>query len=130
VTEVITFPDVEFHAIQYLTPYLSGVLVDNTVPKPRPKKLVRVLRTGGPRLTLVTEEAQITYDCWAPKVEEAQDLAQMVRGLLWVMPDRYTTATTYRVHDLGGPTNQPDPDTGLPRYTGTVLILTRGVAVA
>jgi hypothetical protein len=130
VTELITFPDVESAAIDYLIGVLDTVgdtaWVGNFIPKPRPTRMVKVIRTGGPRLSLVLEQAQITYECWDELAQDAHDLAQMVRGLLWVMPDRYTTVTTYKVVDLGGPANLPDPDTALPRYTGTVLITTRG----
>jgi hypothetical protein len=132
-TEVLVFPDVEAAVIDYLKTQLAAftttAVVVNMIPKPRPHRMVKVNRTGGVRLDLVREQAQITYECWDTKPETAHDLAQVVRGLLWAMPDRYQAVVTYKVTDLGGPSDLPDPDTALPRYTGTVLITTRGNAL-
>lgn len=134
VTEIITFPDLEAAVVDYLTGELAAfgddATVDNTVPNPRPARLVRVNRTGGARTGLVLEDAQLTVDCWDVRADLAHDLAQLVRGLLAAMPGRYPQTVTYRVHELGGPNNQPDPDTASPRYTLTVLITTRGTAIA
>lgn len=133
-TEVILFPDLEAAVIDYLTGELAAfdadATVDNTVPDPRPTRLVRVLRTGGARTGVVLEDAQLTIDCWDVLVEDAHDLAQLCRGLMTAMPYRYPDTVTYRVHEVGGPNNQPDPDTASPRYTFTVLITARGTAIA
>jgi hypothetical protein len=90
--------------------------------------MVKVNRTGGPRLDLVREQAQVTFECWDAELQDAHDLAQLVRGLIWVMPGRYAATTTYKVGELGGLANLPDPATENPRYTFTVLITTRGQA--
>lgn len=131
-TELITFPDVEAAAQDYLETQLAALSDTATVvvkiPDPRPTRMVKLNRTGGVRLGLVLEQAQLTVECWDARTDLAHDLAQVVRGLLWVMPDRYSTATTYKVAELGGLANLPDPDTALPRYTFTVLITTRGTA--
>jgi hypothetical protein len=132
-TEVITFPDLEAAAKSYLTAQLSAAGDTATVvvriPPTRPNRMVKVNRTGGSRVGLVLEDAQITVECWDTRADRAHDLAQLVRGLLWVMPDRYPAITTYRVQELGGLVNLPDPDTANPRYTFTVLITTRGTAL-
>lgn len=131
-TEVITFPDVEAAAQDYLSGQLTALsdtaAVVVKIPDPRPTRMVKVNRTGGVRTGLVLEQAQLTVECWDARADLAHDLAQIARGLLWVMPQRYSTATTYRVEELGGLANLPDPDTALPRYTFTLLITTRGAA--
>lgn len=131
--EVITFPDVEAAAQDYLRSELATVgdtaQVVTEIPKPRPARMVKLIRTGGARVNLVLEDAQLTVECWDARRDGAHDLAQIVRGLLWAMPDRYPAVTTYRVQELGGIAELPDPDTANPRYTFTVIITTRGSAL-
>ena len=131
--EVITFPDVEAAAQDYLRAELAtagdSAQVVTEIPKPRPARMVKLIRTGGARVNLVLEDAQLTVECWDTRRDGAHDLAQIVRGLLWAMPDRYPAVTTYRVQELGGIAELPDPDTANPRYTFTVIITTRGSAL-
>lgn len=133
--EVITFPDAVEHALTYLRGSLTTAgdtaTVDNRVPNPRPVRLVKVNRTGGYRLDLVRERVNLTVECWAPRSEQAHDLAQLCRGLLWVMPDRYTGCTTYLPPDpeVGGIVELPDPDTESPRFTFTLQLDFRGAAL-
>lgn len=135
VAEVVTFPDAVEHDLIYLRAQLGAIgdtaTVANRVPHPRPVRLVKVNRTGGSRLDLVRERVQQTVECWAPTVQEAHDLAQVCRGLLWVMPDRYTGCTTYLPPDpeVGGMIELPDPDTESPRFTFTLQLDFRGAAL-
>lgn len=131
--EVITFPDVEAVAQDYLRGELTAAgdsaQVVTEIPKSRPARMVKLIRTGGARVNLVLEDAQLTVECWDTRRDGAHDLAQIVRGLLWAMPDRYPAVTTYRVQELGGIAELPDPDTANPRYTFTVIITIRGSAL-
>jgi len=133
VIEVITFPDVEAVAQDYLRGELTAAgdsaQVVTEIPKSRPARMVKLIRTGGARVNLVLEDAQLTVECWDTRRDGAHDLAQIVRGLLWAMPDRYPAVTTYRVQELGGIAELPDPDAANPRYTFTVIITIRGSAL-
>lgn len=131
-TEVIAFPDAEAQTVAYLVAQLAArsvvASVATNVPNPRPSRLVQVYRTGGPRSSLVVDAAQLTIDCWAPAEADASDLARLVRALVWAMPGLATT-TVYRVQEMSGPQNYPDPATGNPRYRFSVIASLRGDAI-
>lgn len=130
----ILFPDVEDVLVAYLPGPLSAhldkeVTVATKIPDERPVPCVRPLRTGGPRRDLVTDQAQITFECWAETETEAQRLAQLTRALVHalqgtvVVPDELVV---YLVEEFSGPQNLPDPLTAVPRYSFTLLLHVRG----
>lgn len=104
--------------------------VMQNVPTQRPPRFVTVLRTGGPRLNLVVDGAQITVDSWGKNDEDAADLAQLNRALINAM--RGTTVAghaIYRIDEVGGPANLPDPVSNQSRYRQTFIVAIRGAAL-
>jgi hypothetical protein len=125
----VLFPDVE----EIVVSYLNGVLTEQVVteiPNPRPASFVQVLRTGGPRRNLVTDEPQITVHSFgkpsAGGSQQAQDLAQRVRAWLHDLPLEDLNNPVYRVDELSGPANLPDPLSDQPRYTQSFSLAVRG----
>lgn len=127
----IVFPSAVTVAIDYLREQLHALGIDDqvvhSIPNPRPTRFVRVLRTGGPRQTIVTDGAQLTIECWADRADQAEARAQVVRALLYVMPYRATDVTVYLVEELAGPSDLPDPLSNQARQTWSVLVHLRGV---
>ena len=131
--EVIIFPDV----VVALGDYLNGEFVDRgetatvctTLRTPRPDRLVRLRRIAGTRNGPVIDRAMVSVECWALHEEDAHDIAQLVRGLIYAA--RGTTLGTtviYHVAEIGGPALLPDPESDAPRYVATYEIGTRGRA--
>lgn len=104
--------------------------VGNKVPttKPRPTTYVVVRRHGGPRRDFLTDQAQISIECSAPTVAEAQDLAQLARALVHAMAGTVVNGSKVgRIDEFAGPAELPDPIAQLPRVVFTELIAVRGV---
>jgi hypothetical protein len=127
--QTIVFPDVE----ALLVTYLNGILdvpVFTRIPNPRPPSFVRVLRTGGPKQGLVTDEAQITVEAWHNDSVQASNLAQQARAHLNVLAGQMLSShQIHRVREMSGPGNLPDPTSGQARYTWTLLVDIRGHAI-
>lgn len=132
-TPAVIFPDASLVLVGHLRAELAarGVTapIGTRVPNPRPATFVTVERTGGPRRDVVTDEPQLTVDCWAPTEKAAHDLAQLCRGLTHSMRGRSVAGVAvYRVTEFAGPQLLPDPDSEHPRYTQTLQIAMRGAA--
>lgn len=56
--------------------------VKSEVPNPRPNRLVTVDRTGGPRRSIIIDQAQIDVFCWAESRAEALKLADSIDKLM------------------------------------------------
>lgn len=107
--------------------YPSTTVVSR-VPNPRPTAFVRVMRTGGPRMNLVADDAQVTVESWADEDTDAHDLAQVARALVVAARGTVVDGTTvYRVTEVSGPAWLPDGISDQPRYTQTFTVATRGV---
>lgn len=126
-TTPIVFPDAVATVLDHLAATLPGygtvVETYKNIPTTRPTRFVRALRTGGPKHNLVTDAAQVTLECWADTDVAAHDLAQIVRGVVNAMP---YNAGCYRVDELGGPADLPDPASNQSRCTWSILIYLRG----
>ncbi len=107
-----------------------GVVVDVRVPTPLPDALVVMTRTGGAATTRVSEAAHVSVDSWGGDNVEAHAnaaaLAQQVRAVLHAMAGVIAGVTVYRVDDVAGPYDNPDPATGRPRVSFTVAVHVRG----
>lgn len=129
---LILFPDATETVIAHLTDTLDDYgetcpVVKDT-PNPRPSRFVQVFRTGGPRHNLVVDGAQLTIECWADTPAEAADLASLVRAaLLAVRSDVVGTVTFYKVDELAGPADLPDPLSQQARMTWSVIAYVRGI---
>jgi hypothetical protein len=132
--ERIVFPDAVSTVIGALNAQLddlgyANVPVRSKVPNPRPTRFVRVLRTGGPRVNIVTDSAQITVEAWAASDHDAHDLAQAARAVLNSLEGTVTSgATVYGINEFSGPAYLPDPESEQPRYTWSASVNVRGAA--
>lgn len=127
--ETIVFPDIEALLVAHLHDALD-VPVSTQIPNPRPSSFVRVLRTGGPRQGLVTDEAQVTVEAWHDDSVQASDLAQQTRARLNVLAGQQLDGhQIHRVREMSGPGNLPDPTSGQARYTWSLLVDVRGHAI-
>jgi hypothetical protein len=129
---LIMFPDAELVMCDWLRSALLArgynVPVATAVPATRPPSFVRLMRTGGARHTLVSDAAQITVECFAVKESAAANLAAICRALIHSTPGQVPAVMVYRVEELGGPQNLPDPSTTQYRYTQTFEVHLRGTA--
>lgn len=129
--DVVVFPDTVSAVCAHLGSELAargyaGIHVGRLVPAVRPSVLVQVNRTGGTRNgdpSVPLEQAQVTVDCWGPSPAAAHDLAQLARALA------RSTPGAYRVDEISGPADVPDPLSNQPRFRATYLITVRGAAV-
>jgi hypothetical protein len=121
--QVIAFPDVEAIVRTYLV-NATGEIVTTAVDNPRAAKFVRIVRTGGPRVDLVTEQAQLTVECWADSSVTAAALARTVRAHLGAIQGRVPGIHGFT--EAGGPQNMPDEVSKQARYRWTVLFDVRG----
>jgi hypothetical protein len=129
--EVIAFPSAEAVAVGYVQDRLTarGIVatVATKVPAVRPELMVKPRRIGGPRANLVTDAPMMVFDCWAPTEIAAEDLARVVRAEVLAMPGQSDVCS--HVDEVGGPVNQPDPDSNSPRYVFTVILHLRGAVI-
>lgn len=124
------FPDVEALLSTWLRAQLDGPQVGNKLPNPRPDPFVLVQRHGGIRNTVVTDAAQMGLECWAGTDAQAHDLLQRCRALLlYRLPGQILDGhTVYRVDEMGGPSNLPDPTSSMPRWVMELQVHVRGIA--
>lgn len=128
----VAFPDVEAVLVGWLPDALSAhgvnVPVSTKVPNPRPSRFVRILRTGGPQQTLVTDGAQVTVEVWDDSGPSAAATARVVRAVLANVRNVTTPSgdLIYRTDEFSGPALLPDPS-GQHRYTWTLRLHMRGV---
>lgn len=125
-SDLVTFPD----AVALLVDYLDASItepVGHRIPNPRPTTFVTVRRTGGPKRNLVTDQPQITVESWAASDEDACDLAQEVRAWLNALPGEVLDGVAvYRVEELSGPADLPDPVSDQPRFSQSFSVALRG----
>ena len=119
----MSFPDAEAMARTFLLSVVSPVKVVTQVPATRPDKFVREFRTGGAAINRVLERVQITVQGWAMDSVDAFDLTS---GCREAFLNNYTLMPLVRgVSEIGGLHFDPDPGSGVPRYTFTVELMVR-----
>ena len=117
------FPDTEAMARSFLLSVAAPVKVVTTVPSTRPAKFVRLFRTGGAAENRVLERSQLTVQAWASDTVEAANLASVCREAFM---NNYSLMPLVRgVNEVGGLHFDPDPDTGIPRYSFTIELMVR-----
>jgi hypothetical protein len=123
----IVFPDVEVALAGWLRAVLAPVPVSTRIPNPRPATFLRVMRTGGPRVSLTVDAPQITFEAWANSEQDAHDLAAQVRALVNAAAGQTAgAAQIVKVTEMGGPAWLADPTSSQPRFTWTVQMRVRG----
>ena len=121
--EILVTPDAELAAVTFLRAGL-GALADRVatkVPAAMPNRMVKVSLTGGSRLNVASDTAQLTVECWGPDEPTTSNLARTAQALMFSAA--WTIAGgvfVRRVDSVGGVQFFPDPDTTKPRYQFTV----------
>lgn len=98
----------------YLNASDIGAAAYLAVPSSRPDEFLVVEQTGGGRPDRVRLLPSVDVDCWAKTRARASELSDEVAAAALAMADelpnvfRATVTTQY---------NNPDPDSGQPRYT-------------
>jgi len=88
---------------------------------------IRVLRTGGPAPTRVTDSPQVTIEAYHPLESGAIALLGLARHYLMELPGTELDGWRVKsVDELGGPANLPDPTHESHRYTFTAVVQIRG----
>ena len=122
--QTLTFPDIEDLLSAHFTSTLdvpAGTRAASTAP------FLRVLRTGGPAATRVTDSPQVTIEAYHRLESGAMALLEDARVSLVNLPG--VELDGYRVKSvdvIGGPTNLPDPNSTSHRYTFTAVVQIRG----
>jgi hypothetical protein len=118
-SQTLNLPDVTAAWVEYLDPRLDVPARGEKADAPA---FVRVVRTGGIMETRITDNAQMTFECYAEHDDEAVRLAQDTRAHILAAAGTRLTADYFckRVSEVSGPAELPDPDSELSRYTFTV----------
>lgn len=97
--------------------------VGSKVRDPRPARFVKVRLMGGTRSDVVRYAPMLTFECWAGDGIDAESLGNLTEALINSLPDLSPDCT--RVVEVGGLIDQPDPDSGSPRYVFTKQVYLR-----
>lgn len=134
--QVVIPPDTVALICDYLRDELDGrgytdIHVGARVPDDRPTRFVRVRRTGGTKLNLVVDDAQLSVETWGETEAAAHDLAQLCRGLIHAADSTELAGTqVYRIAEVAGPADLPDPLSNQPRFSATYLVAVRCTTTA
>jgi hypothetical protein len=116
------FVDIEAVVVTFLDARVTPPVVTK-VPASRPALFVRAWRTGGASANRVLDQPTITVQSWAASSVAASALAEECRRYLF---DDYTAMPLVRgVSEITGPYFDPDPVTGVDRYSFTVQLSVR-----
>lgn len=120
----LEFPDIE----DLLSSHLEAVLnVEVGTRASSASSFVRVLRTGGPAPTRVTDSPQVTFEAYHSLESGAIALLGRVRRAVADLPGTLLGGWAVKsVDELGGPANLPDPNTTSHRYTYSAVVQIRG----
>lgn len=121
------FPDAVAVVCTLLDGSSLGVTIVRKIPSPRPAEFVLVRRTGGVRLNLVTDGAQIVLESWAGSSTRCHEIAQAARQALRAGRGAVVAGTVVGpVDELSGPGDLPDPTSDQPRVRQTFTVGVRG----
>lgn len=128
--EAVLFGDIEDALADYLNGQLTPLVYD-TAPKELASKLpfFVVSRIGGPKSTVVTEDATISIESWAAGYKAAHDNAQLARQAIHQLRGQTIGGIhIIRIQEFSGPARLPAPESNKPRYVFTVSVRARGFA--
>lgn len=118
---VATFPDVEQWLCDNLA--IESLPVSTAIPNPRPAEFFRVVRTGGPIATRVSDQPTVAVEAFAANEGRALSLLSAARA--WLHDAQGNTVNGVMVKTVtesAGPGNLPHPDIPGARYTMTVAL--------
>lgn len=110
---------------QYAARSLSAT-VGTKIRDPRTDTFTKVILAGGDEGYFSTDPMLI-LECWAPTETAAWDLCSVTVALVNSLPDRLGICSG--VDHVGGPANEPDPDSNTPRYVFTKVLHLRKHAI-
>jgi hypothetical protein len=130
----VLYPDAEQVVIDYLRtqlgqrsePFLSGLILGNFVPSPRPDRFLKVRRSGGISTAPTVSKPRIDIEAWAITWADAQDIAALSHALIYTMQNRTPVRS---VTEFLGLTPIQDPLSNQPRYLFTLELAMRGAPV-
>lgn len=125
-TEVISFPDGEAFLVSFLKGRVAPVKVGTKLPASHTvsDSFVRVSRTGGPSVDIVTDGGTYLIEGFAATTGAASALTGRSRS--YVLAAARLSGLVRRVVDGGGLAYMPDPDSGQPKYQCLVQLDMRG----
>ena len=116
------FADVEDMVVPFIKAQVGSTRVGKKVPNPRPSQFVRAWVNGGAAVNRVFENVQVTVDVWAPTLDEAADMAGVIRTAF--LNDAQSAMPLVRaVSEVTRPYSQPDETSE--RYRATYSLRVR-----
>lgn len=125
----VLYGDVELLTITYLTdvlgdyPLADGVTFASQVPKLLVPPFVLVRQVGGSKPRYALKSPTLDVQVWHRTENEACDLADLVSGLLEVMPGY---GNVRDVRETASPVFVPDTESGAARYLMTHQLTLKG----
>jgi hypothetical protein len=122
------FYDAEKRVIDFLSEQLEEDTKVGTRVPAKGAKFVKLVQTGGSRMTRVSDGPVLTIEAYAPSDVEARELMEDVRELLSLMHigQQIPGAYVYRVVEAGNLINLPDPLHSSHRYSMPFQVHMRG----
>lgn len=123
-------PDTLGRVVEYLRAELAAehpglVVVGGDAPSPLPATLVKVTRVGGPTPHRALDLPILLVEAWAGTKSGAWELVRDARALLTRTGRHITGLYVHRWEEVGGPADDPDPDTELARWRFSVQLHVR-----
>lgn len=130
VAEIVVAPPLEALLVTGISDALAVIgdtaTVATRVANPRPARAVRVRRSGGSRSVRVIDTNLVLIECWDDDGVQAESLAGLISGVITSLDGQMVTGhMILSALILGGPANDPDPDSDTPRYTLTAEVRTK-----
>lgn len=118
--ELVAPPDAEKEVAGHLAAQLAtlndAAVVATRVPNPRPPRMVRVIRSGGPKANMVTDRPTMILECHDLSEPAAADLTRKVRAILFASAPGFVGHAWCEEITEAGVSSSEDPDTQNPRY--------------
>ena len=130
---VVTFANAPALVIAHLRPLVAPLPVHHDVPNARPPTFIKIFRTGGSSNTgggsaAPLDLAQLTIESWATDSDTAEANAQIVRRHINDLVGQSLSGhPVYKVVELSGPGELPDPFSNSRRSTWSVQVWIRGI---
>lgn len=122
--------DAEAMVIAFLRARIPDVDIASKVPNPRPRRFLRVWRSGGTASNRIIDNPHLTISGTVEPDEddgansvEASELTQIARTLLF--EESAGMPLVRKVTEVAAFRYDPDPDTDADRYTFTVALRVR-----
>lgn len=123
--ELIIFDDVEAAVVGALTAEFETRMPDVGIGvKLEPGDFIKVTRTGGPKETLISEQATVLLEAYSEDGDPVAILS-LARAVL-----NSQDGLIFGVKEFSGPADLPDPSTSQTRYTQLFGVRVRGTSLA